>query len=741
MMALREFAFKISNRRFVRSEGFLAAAIVAFAAFLRFYKLDEVPAKTFFIDHVYAIYDPFLYQIGLTELSARAVWLYILTGTYFPYSIFGPSTFFNLLPTAILGTLFVVVVYLLSREMFSGRVALISALLMAVTPWSLHYSRFQPFPAAYALYFTLAVLFLYKGVNSSAASGGEGRRKKLLWYGLAGITFGVSANILTNGLVFIPLSLIGFGLIYMKIRGGGINQISGVLVFVALFSLTLLPVIIESSDPNPLADRAVSFSTYSQSRGDLGVWLASIAERAQMHISPGFLVFLTPFEDDVPFKATMGKTDQMAYQTVPYGELNYYGILAYPGILLAAWMAAWKRSKTHAVLLVWVIAYLAASGMAAYDNPNPARNLPGMPAFVVLMAVAADFIIKLAQKLWKSHNGTNYPRLFLYGSLALLISVPSLLFLHEYYFVHPRESYRAFNYGYDQVANFLTADNLWGKNILIHDQLRRDWVLSLYSPEQPPASKIIDLGDKPALIYPFGQSQESISSSQRIINFDHGTIEYETRVNYDYTRGPSSTSMRLLNSEGAQQLALSIYAKNSTFAPSSYRISQKTEAAQSFEQRPLGKEIEYGEWQRVRLDIDPKTVSLYLDQRLITSWNRPVDGAYSTLEIGSESASVSFRNFVIRQDNEQAHEILLDMNLSRWKSNYATMFEVEKIPPYNNVATLSPDTNSDVILVSSFPDDERTLNASGLTYSLLKKIHYPDGTIAFYIFRVQSGAP
>ena len=195
---------------FARSNTFfLLFLIMALAFFLRIYRLQDIPSGLF-IDEISAAYTPFLYSHGIVDLSLRGVISYLLSGTFFVYSLAGSSPFFTRLPEALLGTLLVFVVYLLAKEMFSKRVGLFSALLIAVCPWGVHFSRFQALDSGYVLFFTVAVLFLQKGINSN------NKKKQFVWYCFGSLMLGLTAQILSSGIVFVPLFSVTFLLFYLR---------------------------------------------------------------------------------------------------------------------------------------------------------------------------------------------------------------------------------------------------------------------------------------------------------------------------------------------------------------------------------------------------------------------------------------------------------------------------------------------------------------------------------------------
>lgn len=715
---LSEYACKYGVK-FVRSETCVLMLILTLAFSLRIYRLEQLPAGLYY-DEVAAVYTPFLYQIGLVDFSIKAIIAYMLTGTFFTYFIFGPSTFFTRLPEVVLGTLLVFVVYLLAKEMFSKRVGLISALLVAISPWALHFSRFQAFSSAYVLYFTVAMLFLYKGINTAD------KRRKFVWFCLGSLLLGLTANIYASAWVFVPLFIIGFLVAYVRVKLFKIRSLlPEVIVYATIFLLAYSPVFINYLAHDPISTRALANSIYSHSQ-NIFDWLRMALERAHMHLSPTFLVFTAPATHDSGFQETISQSALLRNSPTIFGGLNFYGILVYPGILLL-YEAMKRRSKEHIIVLWWIICYSIVSGIAYYDNPSPARNIVGLPALTITTALVIDFLIKITRNLKTKKIGhvTIYFKPLLSVLLICLIAAPTSLFLHEYYVNYPSESAKVFDYGYGEVANYLSANSLWGRDIYIHDKWGRDLTLSFYSPEQTPPSKITTVFNIKGL-----DPKKSFIQISKETAFEHGIIEYETRIEKGYGAATSS-HIRLIYDEN-NTLAFSIYANDSTYTPNWYLLLQKVNDKRYFEQRPLNEVIENGKWYSVRLAVNSATVSFYLDGKLITSWSRPADDTYRTLKLAGESAAVSFRNLRIQQ-NSESHDLFEVTNLSDWEI-ISGKLEIKGYLDGNGV-TLFP-RGSNAILVTHYQEDSATLLECGIPHKLLKNIYYPDGTLAFSIFEL-----
>jgi len=703
---------------FLRSEACILMLILSLALFLRIYRLEQVPAGLYY-DEVSAVYTPYLYKLGIVVLSLRNIIAYLLSGTFFTYSLFGPSIFFTRLPEVVLGTLLVFAVYLLAKEMFSKRVGLLSAVLVAVSPWALPFSRFQAFCSAYVLYFTVAMLFLYKGINA------DNKRRKFVWFCLGSLMLGLTANILASSRVFIPLFIAGFLIAYVRIKPLKIRPLlTRGFICATIFLIVYSPIFLDYHIHDPTASRAFAYSTSSHSQ-NIFDWLRMVLERAYMHLSPGFLVFTAPTTHDLPFQETISQSELSRLSPTLFGQLNYYGVLLYPGILLLTYKAVKKRSKKHAVLLWWIVCYLIVSGIAYYDNPNPARNIVGLPALVITISLFISFLPKVVPARQFKIISLFYFKPLVGTLLICLVAVPTGLFLHEYYVTYPTESAKVFDYGYREVANYLSANGLWGRDIYIHDKWGRDLTLSFYSPEQPPPSKITTIFNITEL-----DPKKSFIQISKETAFEHGIIEYETRIEKGYGAA-TSPHIRLIYDEN-NTLAFSIYANDSTYTPNWYLLLQKVNDKRYFEQRPLNEVIEYGKWYSVRLTVNSTTVSFYLDGKLITSWSRPADDTYRTLRLAGESATVSFRNLRIQQ-NSESHDLFEATHLSDWEI-ISGKLEIKGYLDGNSV-TLFP-RGSNAILVTHYQEDSATLLEYGIPHKLLKNIYYPDGTLAFSIFEL-----
>lgn len=147
--------------------------LLALAVFTRLYKLSEAPATLIIDEAHYAYISYSLLKTGKDEHGLSYPMVFKGFGDYkLPaqvYALLPFVSFFDLnnlaarLPAAISGILLVFVVYLLFLEWkFSKKAAFLAALLTLISPWTFILSRFAYEANLGLLFFSLALLFIFK---------------------------------------------------------------------------------------------------------------------------------------------------------------------------------------------------------------------------------------------------------------------------------------------------------------------------------------------------------------------------------------------------------------------------------------------------------------------------------------------------------------------------------------------------------------------------------------------------
>ncbi len=150
--------------------------------------------------------------------ESRAPLLMYVTAPF--VGILGPSTFSVRLPSALLGILGVFLTYLVTRKLTKNQsLNIISALILAITPWHIHYSR-AAFESTLLLDLILGAVYFYLD-------------KKLA---ISSILFVLTLYTYSTAMVFTPLLVLGLLLFFPQKE-----KLSGVLPKLIPAAIILLP--------------------------------------------------------------------------------------------------------------------------------------------------------------------------------------------------------------------------------------------------------------------------------------------------------------------------------------------------------------------------------------------------------------------------------------------------------------------------------------------------------------------
>ncbi len=167
----------------------LLAIITLMASALRFYKLGE---WSFWGDEMFTVggrEDGFNYSLTRQSLSLMLIQTTI--------SFLGTSEWSARLVPALIGIASIPILYFPVRKMFGSTVGLAAVFLLAISPWHLYWSQNARFYVALLLFYTLALLTFYFGIE-----------KDRPWYLLVSLIFlGLATKERLLALFFVPVIL------------------------------------------------------------------------------------------------------------------------------------------------------------------------------------------------------------------------------------------------------------------------------------------------------------------------------------------------------------------------------------------------------------------------------------------------------------------------------------------------------------------------------------------------------
>lgn len=443
--------------------------ILLLAFGLRFYQLGQIPSSLEW-DEVAIGYDAYsILKTGRDQFGKLLPLIFRSLDDYkppfyeylaiLPIALFGPTGFAVRFPSAFLGTLTVLVTYLLVKEIFKkakfkgfGReiraepLALLSAFLLSISPWHLQFSR-AAFEVNIALFMlTLAVFCFYRGLE----------KPKYFYY--AALLFGSGLFSYHSARVVFPLILGSLFLIFQKKLLPKYKKeilISGLIFF--LFFLAFLPIMfspqaqirfLATNDLDLEKAKATSAAMIlmDQQAGDY-FWGRVFHNRRialfnYENLTRGVKKHLSHFDPEFLFV----KGDAPIHHPPGFGLLYFWeapflilGILSFLFLFL-------KRRTL--ILFLWLL-FAPIPASVTWQVPHSVRTelfLPTFQVFVGLGILTSYYFLK--KQFLK-------PILYLvWGILIVILIFNFFYYLHQYYVHLPFEYSKYWLYGRKEAAQF-----------------------------------------------------------------------------------------------------------------------------------------------------------------------------------------------------------------------------------------------------------------------------------------------
>lgn len=428
-----------SERRFAVPPLVVVALLLLIAGAalgLRVYRLVDLPAG-FFCDEAGNGYNSYsLLHSGRDETGARwplYVWSFqtsyknpvFLYSTMLPMALLGASELAVRLTAALYGFATVVAMFFLGRALMGPIVGLIAALLLAVCPWHLHFSRIGFELITLPFFFTMAVTCLVRWT--------QGRRS----LAQAMVLFGLCLYTYVPAKLIVPLFLLGFALLYWRPL---LARRRETLIAAGLLLLTAAPVAIFD-----LTHRAEAGTYFRQTtllaRDEPALVLARIfAENYAAFFSREFL-----FEDS---------NDKIIRHSVG-GHGQLYPFFA-PLLLVGVVVALLRRDRAMRLPLLWLGLYPLAPALMN-EIPSASRGIAGAPAFCLVAAIGAGGLLHVVAQLSQRRRiGLALQAgLAVLGLVALVPAVQAYWALYrDDYPLYSAKEYTGFQYGHRAVVDY-----------------------------------------------------------------------------------------------------------------------------------------------------------------------------------------------------------------------------------------------------------------------------------------------
>ena len=403
------------------------ASILFIAAILRFWNLGVNPPGLF-VDEVSNGYNAYsIIKTGRDEygnfmpLTFKAFGDYNLALSVYilvpSIAVFGLNEFAVRFPSALLGTLTVLLTYFLTKQLFKSgssfiahhssqkNVALVAAFFLAISPWHLQFSRYDH-EANFMLFFSILAItcFIYS-------------HKKYPLLILSAISFGLALNTYHGAKIWIPLFLLCIFYWFKK-------------EIISFKFKLLLPFIILAVFALPIIFNIQRSLVRGQS-----VWIIGKDNQITAFVS-GYLSHFSP-----NFLFTNG--DSIGRHAVPgMGELY---VFEFPTIVLGLLALITAKTRNTKFLLTWLLIAPIPATLAT-PVPHALRAITFLPVWSIVASYGLKSFIssKIAKKL----------------KLSLIFAVTSIglynfiTYLHLYYNHYPKLNARDWSDGCAEVATY-----------------------------------------------------------------------------------------------------------------------------------------------------------------------------------------------------------------------------------------------------------------------------------------------
>lgn len=479
-------------RKFFTKANLILLAIIIIASFLRFYKLQVNPPSLFGDEldlgyQAYSIlktgrdYQGNFLPIHFHSLAEWRTPLYLYSAVP-SVAIWGISPFGVRIPAAIFGILGIFASYLFAKKLFgNNNIGLIVAGLMAISPWSLQYSR-----AGFEV--TEMMFFLVLGIWLFLIS-----LKKPKWLWLSIVCLVLTPWVYSTAKLFTPIFMIFLFILY---RTEIFSISKKYLIYAAIAGLIVgVPIAYSSlfgggsqrfnyisifADPTTEANIGALRQEAALSRGETGMGLTpSFLDRVAYNkltywggnfISNYFMSFSTQF--------LFIKGDPDPRQSVGIGEFYRIEVVALLIGIVFFFTNKNIDKKSKFLIGFWLISAPIPSSITV-DGGNHATRL-------ILLLTPAILLISYGWFEFVNLFGKNLKHLIVVA-IILAYAASIFFYLNYYYTAYPWDSERWWHYGWSQSILEIKSIDANYDRVIISMSGEPAWIFFAANYEYPPA--------------------------------------------------------------------------------------------------------------------------------------------------------------------------------------------------------------------------------------------------------------
>ncbi len=467
--------------------------ILCIAGILRLYKLTEIPPNLEW-DEVATGYDAYsILKTGRDQFGNFLPLTFRSLDDYKPplytyltsvsIAVFGWNDFAVRFPAALLGILTIFTTYKLVLALIQNeKVALMSALFLAISPWHVNFSRLALETNSTIFFMTAGMWLFLKGL------------KKGKWLIVSALFFGLNLYLYHNARIFVPIILVALMILYRReLWQARIYSLIAALVL-GILIIPLIPIVTSTAGQMRFQgtsiftdavtlDMAKTKATYQRMRSYDDANGLEIYGRLfhNQYVLFGLLIFKNYLSHFAPnfFVFT---------QDYPRHHAPEMGILYFTDILflvIGMYMLIRHNSRRiWSLILVWILAAPIAASVTR-DVPHALRSEIFLPMLLIAVAAGILWLIK------------SLPRSFAklgIGLICLIYFIQVSFFLHKYLFHFSRETSQFWQYGNRETAIFAESVKNNYEKIVVSPRLEQPHMFFLYYLKYDPAKYLASGG-------------------------------------------------------------------------------------------------------------------------------------------------------------------------------------------------------------------------------------------------------
>lgn len=473
----------------MRKNILLLSIIILLGFFLRFYHIGSVPPSLNW-DEASIGYNAFsILNTGKDEYGKlfpltfqsfgdfkQPVYIYLTT---IPILFFGLNEISVRMPSALLGSVSIIFVFLLVKEFFYNSkskqyYALTSAILYAFSPWSIQFSRFASEANVGICFIIAAVFFFLYAV----------RRNKLGYLLVADMLFVLSIYTYHSQKIFTPLLI---GVLFFSHYKYFLKSWSKAVIFIICFVFLNLFWIIDpsatargksvlfTSEQTQLLENPIKYELEDRNSEDI---LGSFLHNRRVVYAKTFLNnYLSHFSPTFLFI-----NGDNARHHAPYMGVEYLVSLPF---LIVGILYLWKNYRHQAkIITIWILIAPITSSLAI-DSPNAIRSMMFLPVIQICVALG----------IWNFYSvkKENMKRVVLVVISLLYIS-NVIYYVHQYFDNTNLLYARYWQFGYRDGVKY--ANSVQDSKVFFASDVEQAYIFYLFYSKKDPSTYLRNGGSK-----------------------------------------------------------------------------------------------------------------------------------------------------------------------------------------------------------------------------------------------------